>query len=85
MGRPRKRRREDLPPEEAQEGQLETIPTINGFTMPTFGDSDLVSHTELTASLPGFEGVPMDNAFSSSMIPPPYVEAFGEGPTCDST
>ncbi|KAL5394816.1 hypothetical protein PMIN04_000383 [Paraphaeosphaeria minitans] len=84
MGRPRKRRREDIPPEGAQEGQPEPSPTLDGFTMPIFRDSGLNSHTDLTADFPGYQSILMNGVFSGSLIPPSYIESFGPVPTYES-
>lgn len=81
MGRPRKRRREDAPPEDAQEAQSEPSPTIDGFALPTFGDSGLNSHTDLTADFPGYQGVPRNGAFSSSLS---FIDSFGPVPAYES-
>ncbi|KAL5393373.1 hypothetical protein DPSP01_000194 [Paraphaeosphaeria sporulosa] len=84
MGRPRKRRREDIPPEDAQEGQPEPSPTFDGFAMPTLGDSGLNSHGDLTADFPGYQSVPINDALSGSLIPPSYIESFGPVPAYES-
>lgn len=84
MGRPRKRRREDVQPEEAPEGQPEPNSIIDAFIMPTFGDSGLIPNTDLTADLSGFQDVPVNNTFSNSIMPPTYVESFGPVPTYET-
>ncbi|KAL1607882.1 hypothetical protein SLS60_002820 [Paraconiothyrium brasiliense] len=85
MGRPRKRRREDVQPEEAPEGQPEPNSIIDAFIMPTFGDSGLIPNTDLTADLSGFQDVPVNNTFSNSIMPPTYVESFGPVPTYETS
>jgi hypothetical protein len=73
-----------VPSEDAEEGQLEPSPTIDGFSMPTFVDSGLTSHANLTADFPEFQGVPVSSAFSSDLIPPSYIESFGPVPAYES-
>ncbi|KAF1975059.1 hypothetical protein BU23DRAFT_87051 [Bimuria novae-zelandiae CBS 107.79] len=85
MGRPRKRRREETPMEDTQEGAVDPSPTVNGFSMHNFGDEGLRPQTDLTPTVdfPGFGGVSLDDAFAEAMIPPSYAEAFGQVPAYD--
>ncbi|KAJ4353452.1 uncharacterized protein N0V89_005181 [Didymosphaeria variabile] len=85
MGRPRKRRREDVPPEEAPDVQPEPSPPIDSFTIPTFGDGGLLPNTDLASDLSGFPDVAMNNTFSHSIIPPSYIESFGPLPAYEAS
>lgn len=80
MGRPRKRRREHVPLEDAQEGQLQNSQTIDEFGMQTFETSGLGSNTNPTVDFPGYQDVLLDSTFPDSLAPPSYPESFAPVP-----
>lgn len=84
MGRPRKRRREDVPPEQEQESVPDPASVGNSLPMPNVGASNAIPPANLTMDFPGFEGMPLDNPLSDTMIPPTYADTFGEIPTYDA-
>lgn len=85
MGRPRKRRREDTSTEETQQGQQEPSPAPPGGSLPAFEDSRLIPQNDLTIDFSDFGGVPMNDTFDNTLLPPTsYVEGYGQVPAYDS-
>ncbi|KAF2691279.1 hypothetical protein K458DRAFT_412580 [Lentithecium fluviatile CBS 122367] len=82
MGRPRKRRREDVASEQALELQTANTPISESFTVPSFSDIGLLSPGGL-GEFSGYAQFQDNEDLSNALLPTSFPEGgnFGHGPT----